>query len=348
MIAQFRWTDIMQVFVVTTLMSYLLTPLVRTMAFKFDYLDHPKSNKVHAHPTALLGGLSIYIAFISGIFMTMKFNQDPRISAILIGSTFLLTVGLVDDKLGMAPEHKLLAQILAAMVVIRSGVRIEFFHNYYINLFITYLWMVGITNAFNLLDNMNGLSSGVAAIAAFFFGIVMWTSNQPDVAIIAFALAGASLGFLKHNFPKAKIFMGDTGSLVIGFVLSSIAVLGSWKTRFLTTSLAMPIVILAYPIFDTTLVTVMRLLERRSIFQGGKDHSSHRLALIGFKKRGAVLAIYGLCFFLGVSALIIQRISLRSAIGSFCAVAVFLVILGVRLAMVDTGRYGRMKGEKWE
>jgi len=149
---------------------------------------------------------------------------------------------------------------------------------------------------------------------------------------------------LRHNFPKASIFMGDTGSLVLGFVLASTAVLGSWSTRFLTTSLAMPIVILAYPIFDTTLVTVMRLLEGRSIFHGGRDHSSHRLALLGFRRRRAVLAIYAICISLGVSSLLIQRLSLRSAMFVFGAVIICMLALGIRLAMVNTGRYGRGKG----
>jgi UDP-GlcNAc:undecaprenyl-phosphate GlcNAc-1-phosphate transferase len=208
----------------------------------------------------------------------------------------------------------------------------------------TYFWIVGITNAFNLLDNMNGLSAGIAVIASIFFGVVMFSSDQLPVAIVAFALAGAGLGFLKHNFPKASIFMGDTGSLVLGFVLATLAVMGSWSTKFLTTSLAMPILILAYPIFDTALVTVMRLIEGRSIFQGGRDHSSHRMALLGFRKKRAVLAIYAICIALGVSALFVQRLPLKTAITLITCIAVALVALGIRLAFVDTGRFGRSKG----
>jgi UDP-GlcNAc:undecaprenyl-phosphate GlcNAc-1-phosphate transferase len=289
--------------------------------------------------------VGIYIAFMVGIFSTVRIGRDPAVLGILIGATVLLIVGLIDDKMGMLPEVKLLAQFLAAMAVVKSGVRINFLNNYYLGIFITYLWIIGITNAFNLLDNMNGLSAGIAAIAALFFGFIMWTSNQINAAVLSFALAGASLGFLKHNFPRASIFMGDTGSLVIGFVLSSTAVLGSWSTRFLTTSLAMPIVILAYPIFDTTLVTVMRLKEGRSIFQGGKDHSSHRLALLGRKKWRAVIMIYLICILLGASALLIQRLSLRAAIWVMTAIALSLFLFGVRLAMIGMGRHGRRKEE---
>jgi len=341
-----RWTDIVEVFITTTLVSYLIIPMIRTIAMRTGYVDHPKNNKVHAHPTALLGGVAIYIAFVAGIFTTLKFAQDPHLIAILIGATLLLVIGLIDDKMGMMPEVKLLAQFLAAMVVIKAGVRMDFLHNYYLSMILTYLWIVGMTNAFNLLDNMNGLSAGIATIAAFFFGIIMWGSGQTDIAIISFAIAGASLGFLGHNFPNAKIFMGDSGSLVLGFLLAATSVLGSWSTRFLTTSLAMPIIILAYPIFDTTLVTIVRLLERRSVFQGGKDHSSHRLALLGFKKKRAVLIIYSICVALGLIALVLQRVSLKAAIGIIGVLFVCMVALGLRLAMVDTGRFGRNKSRR--
>ena len=159
-----NWLSIVEVFTITTLVSYVITPLVRIIAVKTNYLDHPKETKVHAHPTALLGGLSIYIAFVIGLFTSIRVIQDTKLFSIIIGSTFLLIIGLVDDKLGMTPKVKLLAQFLAAMIVIKSGVRIEFLNNYYLNMIFTYVWIVGITNAFNLLDNMNGLSAGIAAV----------------------------------------------------------------------------------------------------------------------------------------------------------------------------------------
>jgi len=337
-------TDVIEVFVATILLSYFLTPVLMKTAFTTGYLDHPKSNKVHAHPTPLLGGLAIYLAFIVGLIMTSGFNQLHRFYSIFAGSTLLLVVGLVDDRMGMMPELKLLAQVLAAMVVVKSGVRIEFMNNYYLGTILTYLWIVGITNSFNLLDNMNGLSAGIAVIAAVFFGIIMWTTDQVAISFISFAMAGACLGFLKHNFPRAHIFMGDSGSLVIGFTLATVAIMGSWSTRFLTTSLAMPVIILAYPIFDTTLVTVMRLREGRSIFQGGRDHSSHRLALLGLKKKRAVLVIYGICMALGLSALVIQKVSFRNAMFVIGIVALSMLALGIRLAMIKSTRVGRKKG----
>ncbi|MFA4981146.1 MAG: MraY family glycosyltransferase [Candidatus Omnitrophota bacterium] len=338
-----KWTDVAEAFIITTVVSYLIMPFMRMVALRTNFVDHPKDNKVHARPIPLLGGVGIYLAFMIGAFSNLGIFQDPRWMGIFIGATVLLVIGLIDDRMGMMPEIKLLAQILAAMAVVKSGVRVEFLQNYYLNTVLTYIWIVGITNSFNLLDNMNGLSAGIAVIASGFFGIIMLSSNQVEIAVISFAVTGSCLGFLKHNFPKANIFMGDSGSLVIGFILASLGILGSWKTKFLTTSLAMPVLVLAYPIFDTTLVTIMRLLEGRSIFQGGKDHSSHRLALLSFRKRKAVLVIYIICVLLGLSALVIQRVHIRAAFAIIAVVILFLTALGVRLGMVNTGRFGRKK-----
>ena len=337
---------VIEVFLVSTLVSYSVVPLCRKAAWAAGYLDQPRNNKVHARPTPLLGGVAIYAAFIVGLIATLNVGKEPKLLSIIMGSAILFIVGLVDDKIGMMPELKLMVQFLAAMSVVKAGIRMEFLDNYYLSTILTYLWLVGITNSFNLLDNMNGLSSGIAGIASIFFGVVMWTGNQPVMAVISFALAGGCLGFLKHNFPRANIFMGDTGSLVIGFILASLAVLGSWNTRFLTTSLMMPVIILAYPIFDTTLVTAMRFLEGRSIFQGGRDHSSHRLALLGLKRRGTVLVIFGICVTLGLGALLVQRLALKSAILVIVLIAAFMAGLGIRLAMVDTGRFGRRRRRK--
>lgn len=341
-----RWTDAVEIFVMTTLISYFMAPVIRKLALKTGYLDNPKDTKVHSHPTPLLGGLSIYLAFVIGLFVFINFKDNPKLIGVLTASTILLIVGLIDDRMGMIPEMKLLTQFLAAMIVVKSGVRIDFFHDYHVNVVLTYLWIISITNSFNLLDNMNGLSAGIAVIAAMFFGVIMLNSNQAEIAMVSFSLAGSSLGFLKHNFPRANIFMGDSGSLVIGFILASVAVMGSWNTRFLTTSLAMPIIILAYPIFDTMLVTIVRLIERRSIFQGGRDHSSHRLSLLGLKKRGTVLVIYGMCILLGITAILIQRLSLKAAIIVIAIVVLAMFVLGVRLLMVDTGRYGYTKNKQ--
>ncbi len=335
--------QLIDVLFISTFIAYLVTPFIRTVAIKFGYLDNPQDNKVHAHPTPLLGGISIFIAFIIAILTKEPVISLAPVRAMLLGAFILLIIGLIDDKMGMMPKFKLFGQFLAAMIVIKSGLRVEFINNYYLSVIITYIWIIGITNAFNLLDNMNGLSAGIASISAAFFGIISYINGQPEISIIAFALAGSSLGFLKHNFPKASIFMGDTGSLVLGYVLSVIAIMGHWKTYILTTSLMVPILVLGYPIFDTALVSVMRILERRSIFQGGKDHSSHRLSLMGFKRVKTVLIIYTISIFLGSIALIITNVHWR--MGLLLLILTFIVMLGlgIRLSLVGTKRFGRKK-----
>ncbi|MDD3905582.1 MAG: MraY family glycosyltransferase [Candidatus Omnitrophica bacterium] len=336
--------QIIETFFIAIFVSYLIMPFVRQLAMRLNYLDHPKNNKVHAHPTPLLGGLGIFAAFLIAIVTKEQVMAFGTIKAIMFGSFILFIIGLIDDKMGMMPNFKLLGQFVAAMIAVKAGLRVEFIDNYYLSVIITYLWIIGITNAFNLLDNMNGLSAGIAAIAAIFFGIISYMNGQPLVTTISLAVAGASLGFLRYNFPRASIFMGDSGSLVLGYILSTIAILGSWKTYAWTTSLMVPILILGYPIFDTALVTIMRTLEGRSIFKGGKDHSSHRLALLGFKRYRTVLAVYGICILLGLAAVAVTRVRWIAGTGIGLAAFAAMLAFGLRLSFVDTKQFGRKKG----
>ncbi|MFA6321089.1 MAG: MraY family glycosyltransferase [Candidatus Omnitrophota bacterium] len=336
--------QIIDTFLIAFIVSYLLTPFVRVLAVKLDYLDHPKNNKVHAHPTPLLGGLSIFAGFVVAVLTKSKIMAMPSMQAMFLGVFILLIIGLIDDKMGMMPNIKLLGQFLAAMVLVKSGLCISFMGNYYINILVTYIWIIGITNSFNLLDNMNGLSAGLAAIAAIFFAIIAYLNGQFAVAALSLALAGCSLGFLRYNFPRASLFMGDSGSLVLGYVLSALAIMSGWQVPVITISVAVPLLVLGYPIFDTTLVSVMRVLERRSVFQGGKDHSSHRLALLGFKRYKAVLAIYGICLLLGITAIIVLKTSVIYGICMILFAVIVMIGFGVRLSFVDTRSFGRKKG----
>lgn len=344
----FNVLQIAETFFISAVVSYLATPFLRSLAVLTGYLDHPKDNKIHAHATPLLGGVAIFVAFLVSVVTKSQISAYSPVSAVLIGSFILLIVGLIDDRVGMGPNLKLLGQFLAAMVVIKSGLRVEFLKNYYLNVIFSYVWIVGITNSFNLLDNMNGLSAGIAAISAIFFGAISYLNGDMNASVISFALAGAALGFLKHNFPKASVFMGDAGSLVLGYVLSSVAIMGSWKSGILTTSLLIPVFILGYPIFDTVLVSVIRLLERRSVFQGGKDHSSHRLALLGFKKVGAVVLIYGICVVFGLTALVISSVHWRLAMAIATLEILAVLGLGIRLGFVTTTKLGRRKNANVE
>ena len=258
-----------------------------------------------------------------------------------------MVVGVIDDKFGLMPRFKLLGQFIAALTAVLMGVKVVFMETVAIKLGInavfikdiiavlfTIIWLIGMTNAFNLLDNVNGLCAGVGGISALFFGVLAFIHGDIPVAIISFALMGSCFGFLRHNFPKARIFMGDAGSLFWGFMLAFIAVWGSWRTSSVTTSLAIPILILGYPIFDTILVTTKRFLEGRPIFKGGKDHSSHRLAILGFKKKRAVLVLYAVSIALGLAALGMTVLGRYFDFAIMIVSIVLMTIFGIRLAVV--------------
>jgi len=337
--------NIMQLFEVlfiTVFISYLITPLIRQIAFKTGYLDNPSSTKVHAHPIPLLGGIVVYSAFFIAA-ITTSLKHIPQIYYIFIGCTILLVIGLVDDKFGMMPNIKLLGQFLAALIVIKAGIRTSFMKSYYVDVIVSYIWIIGITNAFNLLDNMNGLSSGIAVISSLSFGIMCLLDGQINMAGLSFALAGSCLGFLRHNFPKAKIFLGDSGSLLIGYILAILSIKSSWQIYSINSSLFVPLVVLSYPIFDTSFVTIMRLMEGRTIFQGGRDHSSHRLALTGLKKFRAVLVIYFICAVMGLLGIIVTKSNIYSGVIIGILVLMFFLIFGIRLSFVRTYQHGHRK-----
>jgi len=326
-----KW-QVMGAFVIAFLVSFGFTPFFRMIAIKFNFLDHPEKKKAHSHATPLLGGLAIYMAVLVSLIFSIKL--DTTFLGIYIGSTMLLFLGLIDDKMGMMPEMKLCVQVLAALTAFRFGLHVTTIEDYYLSLFFTVFWIVGITNAFNLLDNLNGLSSGIAAIASLAFCIISYFNQDYLASAFSAGIIGACVGFLRYNFPRAHIFMGDTGSLVLGFLLACLAISGSWVTDDVTLSLSIPIVILGYPIFDTTLVTIIRILEGRSVFQGGKDHSSHILAMTGFKKKNAVLLIFTICVFLGLSALIIRYGPLYIGAAALVVTAVSMVAFGARLVYI--------------
>ena len=328
----FTIQDTLGAFFIASIISYGFTPLVKKIAFKIKLLDLPDQKKSHAHPMPLLGGLAIYMAFLAAVLFTTDINNC--MGGILMGGTIIFILGVIDDKLGMMPKMKLSGQILAALIVYKAGFRVTTFEDYYISMFFTVFWIVGITNAFNLLDNLNGLSSGIAGISSLFFGIIALRGSDMYAAIVSFALAGACLGFLKHNFPKASIFMGDSGSMLLGFILACIAILGTWRTEKISLSLSLPILILGYPIFDTTLVTFLRLRERRPVFLGGRDHSSHILASLGLKKTRAVLLLYIISILLGSSAVLVSVSSTFIAAAIVIATMTMMIGLGLYLSFV--------------
>jgi UDP-GlcNAc:undecaprenyl-phosphate/decaprenyl-phosphate GlcNAc-1-phosphate transferase len=327
---------------VSLIVSLVATWVARTAAVRFALLDRPDQRKVHANPIPLLGGLAIYAAFLLAVLATNSRVVLAEGTAVLIGATLLVLVGAYDDQYGMSPRVKLAAQFLAAIIVVAGGVQVSLFTNPWLNLPLTIFWMVGIGNAMNLLDNMDGLSAGIALIAASFFTLLALSQGQVWVATTSAALAGATLGFLMYNWNPATIFMGDAGSLLLGYML---AILGM-KLRFTNIepqrTWLIPILILAVPIFDTTLVTISRLRRGISITSGGKDHTSHRLVRLGLNVREAVTAIYLAGLIVGaaaIGALLVPQLNYVYGIAATLAVAGLAALL--LLERVDLSQTGQ-------
>lgn len=311
------------VFLIAFTSTLLLTPVVRTFALKIGAVDRPNLRKIHKKDTPRLGGLAIYIGFIiSTAFMlslvpifNIKVNYQV-IFGVLLSSTMVLIVGLFDDMRGMNASLKLLLQIAAASVVSYFGVQIVFLSNPFSGLFIlgalsfpiTIFWIVGLTNAVNLIDGLDGLAAGIASIAAITLFFVALRTHQIGTALLLLSLAGAAAGFLRYNFNPASIFLGDSGSLFLGFVLACCSVVGVLKST-LVIALIIPVLILGVPIFDTASAIVRRVRSRVHIFHADDKHIHHRLLRAGLSQREAVMAIYLICILLSLSALIVTFMS---------------------------------------
>lgn len=283
------------------------TPVMRLVALRFGVVDQPAARKIHANPVPLLGGAAIYIAFIIVLFTLGDRRYIHEVVGIFIGATLVSLMGVVDDRWGLGSYFKLGGQLLAASILVYSGVQISIFGNW-IDLVVTLAWVVGITNALNLLDNMDGLSGGIAMIAAVFFTLLAALSNQYLVGALAAALAGACAGFLVYNWNPAHIFMGDTGSLFLGFLLAAVGIKLRFPSNSDTITWLIPLLVLALPVFDTTLVFISRLRRGKNpLTTPGKDHISHRLAFLTGSRREAVLLCYLIAGAMGVASLFIIR-----------------------------------------
>jgi UDP-GlcNAc:undecaprenyl-phosphate GlcNAc-1-phosphate transferase len=311
-----------------------VTPLVRQAATRFGVTDSPSARKIHAAPVPLLGGAAIWLGAILALLIFDLGSVQP-VAGILAGATIASLVGLWDDRWGMKPRAKLLGQVVAVVLMVTFGTRVEFLHNDLLNLAVTVLWVVGITNALNLMDNMDGLAGGVATWAAFFFFLLALMTGQRLVAPLALVLAAACLGFLYSNFKPGHIFMGDTGSLFIGFMLAAVGIRLRFPVLYdpisgvpidhQTVTWMIPLLVLGLPIFDTTLVTISRLRRGIPISRGGRDHTSHRLVALGATRHEAVLILYIICALLGIAAIAVMNLPVLAA------AAIGLLILGCAL-----------------
>jgi len=284
------------------------TPVMRRAAPWLGVMDQPSSRKVHRRPMPRLGGAAIYGAFILALLLLGTRYNIHELVSILLGATLVSFFGLWDDRWGLHPLLKLAGQTLAALVLVYTGVQVHVFPWPALNVGVTLLWLVGITNALNLMDNMDGLAGGVGAIAAAFFVLLAAMNGQYLVGALAAALLGACLGFLIYNFNPASIFMGDTGALFLGFMLAAVGIKLRFPANVDIVTWMVPVMTLALPIFDTTLVVVSRLRRGLNpLTAAGKDHTSHRLVMLGFTQREAVMALYLVGGALGVIAIFLTQ-----------------------------------------
>lgn len=316
-------------FFISFLLSLIFTPIVRFFALKYGFVSYPRSDRWHKQPTALLGGISIYLASIISIYLLHADNlPNKNVLALLLGSAFLFLVGLLDDKFHIRPYTKLFTQIIAACIAIFFGVSIGFPANIALSIPLTLLWVIGITNSFNLLDNIDGLAAGIAAISSlmlFFSSLIL--SNNP-LGIYGLILSGAALGFLPYNFNPAKIFMGDSGSMFLGYSLAIISIGAIGSVRHISNlfiTLFIPVLILSVPIFDTMFVMIVRRLQGRKIFEGGRDHTSHRLVTLGISQRKTVLLLYAISIVFGLIGILYSRLDITIiSIITFLALVILL------------------------
>ena len=293
-------------------LAAVFTPLVRQVAAQRGWVAKPKEDRWHTRPTALMGGVAIVLAFSITLASTLLFSPTDTLAKylpLLVSAALVFVLGLVDDLYHLSPQTKLVGQLIAAVLLVYFGFKIDWFTSYTLNTFVSIFWLVAITNAFNLLDNMDGLAAGIALISAFFLALINLASPtlgpSNGQVLVSAVFMGSLLGFLLYNFHPASFFMGDSGSLFIGLLLAGLTT----KQQILHSTQVLPIIIVPFlilfiPILDTGFVSLTRTFFMRSIARGGKDHSSHRLVAIGLPERTAVLTLYSFSVAGGIVALV--------------------------------------------
>ncbi|HET7106505.1 MAG TPA: MraY family glycosyltransferase [Candidatus Acidoferrum sp.] len=336
-------------FLIASSASLLLTVPVRALAIRVGMVDLPGPRKVHLKPIPLLGGLAIYGGVMLAILIVFDGAARAQVLGIVSGATLVTVVGFLDDRGWLHHQIKLFAGMpLAAVILLISGIHAQVFSlvvhgslGYWMDAALTVVWVVGITASFSILDHMDGLCAGVAAMAAIFFAMLAYLHGQTLVATLAASVLGASAGFLRWNFKPAKIFMGDGGAMLLGFLMATLALKLRFEHISSLASWLAPVLVLGATIFDTTLVTISR--SRRGLLPfatPGKDHSAHRLANLGLGQRGAVLAIYLVGAISGGAAILVTYLSNRAA--ALVGVTVVLAML-LAIAWLERAPYEKQQ-----
>jgi len=339
-------------FGVALLASLGLTVPIRHLALHYGMVDKPGPRKVHVKPIPLLGGIAIYLGFVLAILLTIHAASLQQMIGILAGATLLAIVGFLDDGGLLHHQVKLfIGMPIAALFLIATGIRAQFFSQFLpgtsgaiLDGCFTVFWVMGITAAFSILDHMDGLCAGIAAVGAAFFTISAALGGQMLVRTLGAATLGAALGFLRWNFNPAKIFMGDGGAMFLGFLMATLSLKVRPDGAQFPAAWIVPVLILGVPIFDTALVSISR--ARRGLLpftSPGKDHTAHRLSNMGLGHRGAVLALYCAAGVFGSLALLVPRISNGSAYLLVGALAVFGLVAVLFLESVPYERQAKLQ-----
>ncbi len=356
------------IFALSLMLSLLFTRFFSRLAESRGFLDMPSQRKLHEHPIPLLGGAAVLTAIVTtlliNVALLLLFRSPelsssiprslaihvagavsvlPRLAIIMLGGLIIFLIGLWDDRAEIAPRIKLLGQILVALVLVSLDIRITLFvPNFTFSLVITVVWIVVIINAFNLLDNMDGLCAGVAVMASLVFWTISSSHGHYFIAVLLAAFIGCLLGFLRYNFHPAKIFMGDSGSMFVGYFIAVLTIMQTYYHQGRAESIAvlMPMVILAVPLYDTLSVIVIRISRGQSIFRADRRHFSHRMLNLGMSQRGAVFFIYLVTLCTGLSAMLLPIVGWR---GGCIILAQTILIVSVVAILEYFG--GRRKGD---
>lgn len=301
-------TQHLPVLVVGFVFALGLTPLSRFIALRTGLVAYPREQRLHRSATPLMGGLAIYVALVLALLIFNIPAHYIELGAILAGATLMALLGWWDDRRELSPRVKFAGQIVVGAVLVLAGIQVRLFNVPLLDWSLTVVWVLGVTNAINYQDNMDGLAAGISAIASAFFLVMAVMEGQHLVGSLAAALCGASVGFLIYNFNPANIFMGDMGSMVLGFTLAVLGIKLRFDGQPLNVTWMIPILVLGLPLFDVLLVTFTRLREGRSPFVGSsKDHTSHRLLSTGVGQRGVLAILYSVCLILGMSGVVVSR-----------------------------------------
>ncbi len=324
-----------QPFLLALAVSYSLTPVVRRLAIRLGALDQPVSRSTHTEPKPFLGGLAIYVSFFAAVAYAVlgsgQFTGGTRgdLWGVFLGGTLILLLGVVDDLIALHAGVKLAGQVVAAVVLVFFGLRIDWLTNPFGQLFLlpgwvgsalTVVWVVAVTNVVNLADGLDGLAAGISTIASVTLLMVAMQQHQAGTVLLTASLAGATLGFLPYNFNPAKIFMGDAGAMFLGFTLAAISVQGTLKSAA-TVALVVPILALGLPIADTFFAIVRRTANGRPIHEADRGHLHHRLMQLGLSHRDTVVVMWVISGWLGISAIALTQLGWASA-----AVVVIFVV----------------------